>query len=401
MPELGERLRQLRVARGLSQSELGDGRYSGSYISHIESGRRHPGPEVLGFLAERLGLAGSELDGNDEEQSDTRLTALLAASRRALALHDWDGAVRVAQQAAHLAQSQGRQSRRWESEMALAVALMASGRYCDAAELSEDLAGRPVVAAAGDLRAEARTLAARAARASGRLADSARLAALAVQDAADASPELLAEALVAELGALVTAERMADAAEPERRLRELTADLEPAIGSKVAWAIGNAAFARGEIEQGLDWHLRGADLSDPQVDARGWARLRLATAHYLVDHDVERAQDFLDQAQPIVMVLGNAGDIADLRLVQARALVGAGRPQHAVQLLTHLCGEAATLGDVRLEGELREALASALQIVGENQRARDELRRAAICFEEAQAPERALSMWHQFAAVEA
>ncbi len=281
MPDLGQRLRQLRVARGLSQAELGDGRYSGSYISHIESGRRRPGPEVMGFLAERLGLPTGELDGQQHlETSDARLSALLAASRRALGVHQWDEAVRLARQAAYLAEVQGRESRRWESDMALAEAVMASGRYAEAAELAEELATRPVVAATGDLRSEARTLAARAARASGRLSDSVRLASLAVEDAADSSASLLAEALVAELGALVTAERLADAAESEQRLRALVDELDPVSATKVAWAIGNAAFARGDVTEGIDWHLRGAALSDPQIDPRGWARLRLATAHY-------------------------------------------------------------------------------------------------------------------------
>ena len=53
---LGERLRQLRVAAGLTQSELADGRFSKEYISQIERGKTRPTAETLDWLAARLGV---------------------------------------------------------------------------------------------------------------------------------------------------------------------------------------------------------------------------------------------------------------------------------------------------------------------------------------------------------
>lgn len=144
MQELGERIRQLRVAHGMSQTALGDGRYSGSYISHIESGRRRPGSEVLGFIAARLGLAVAELDPDDPESADADVVALLAGVRRSLAAKQWDAAVRSARQASLLAAELHRDSRCWEADFLLASALMASGRYEEAGELAVDLASRSV-----------------------------------------------------------------------------------------------------------------------------------------------------------------------------------------------------------------------------------------------------------------
>jgi transcriptional regulator with XRE-family HTH domain len=58
---LGDRLRDSRVSRGLSQSALARGLVSPSYVSLIESGRRLPEREVLEAFAERLGTTSEYL----------------------------------------------------------------------------------------------------------------------------------------------------------------------------------------------------------------------------------------------------------------------------------------------------------------------------------------------------
>jgi tetratricopeptide (TPR) repeat protein len=52
---LGERLRQLRVAAGLTQSELAGERFSKEYVSQIERGKTRPTTETIDWLAARLG----------------------------------------------------------------------------------------------------------------------------------------------------------------------------------------------------------------------------------------------------------------------------------------------------------------------------------------------------------
>src|SRR5258706_7909491 len=53
---LGERLRQLRVAGGLTQSELAGERFSKEYVSQIERGKTRPTRETIDWLAVRLGV---------------------------------------------------------------------------------------------------------------------------------------------------------------------------------------------------------------------------------------------------------------------------------------------------------------------------------------------------------
>ena len=48
---LGERLRQLRVAAGLTQSELAGERFSKEYVSQIERGKTRPTRETIDWLS--------------------------------------------------------------------------------------------------------------------------------------------------------------------------------------------------------------------------------------------------------------------------------------------------------------------------------------------------------------
>ena len=61
MTTIGDRVRELRTSKGLSQQALtGDG-ISAGYVSLIESGKRTPSAEVAAKLAQRLGVEVSEL----------------------------------------------------------------------------------------------------------------------------------------------------------------------------------------------------------------------------------------------------------------------------------------------------------------------------------------------------
>src|SRR5437762_3355579 len=53
---VGERLRQLRVASGLTQSELAGERFSKEYVSQIERGKTRPTRETVEWLPPRLGV---------------------------------------------------------------------------------------------------------------------------------------------------------------------------------------------------------------------------------------------------------------------------------------------------------------------------------------------------------
>jgi transcriptional regulator with XRE-family HTH domain len=94
---LGERLRQLRVAAGLTQSDLAGDRFSKEYVSQIERGKTRPTVETIEWLAARLGVdAGFLANGVSTDQRgrvETRLAqaeALLESEQddEALAVYD-------------------------------------------------------------------------------------------------------------------------------------------------------------------------------------------------------------------------------------------------------------------------------------------------------------------------
>src|SRR5690242_21741960 len=63
---VGERLRRLRLARGLSQRDLSAPGVSYAYISRIEAGARRPSVKALRMLAQKLGVTAEYLETGSE-----------------------------------------------------------------------------------------------------------------------------------------------------------------------------------------------------------------------------------------------------------------------------------------------------------------------------------------------
>jgi tetratricopeptide (TPR) repeat protein len=77
-PRLGERVRQLRVAAGLTQSELAGDRFSKEYISQIERGKTRPTQETVDWLALRLGVDSGFLASGVSADERDKAEAILA-----------------------------------------------------------------------------------------------------------------------------------------------------------------------------------------------------------------------------------------------------------------------------------------------------------------------------------
>ena len=94
---LGERLRQLRVAAGLTQGELAGDRFSKEYVSQIERGKTRPTAETIEWLAKRLDVDTNFLANGvstDErgrvEAGLARAEALMRADRIPEALDEFE-----------------------------------------------------------------------------------------------------------------------------------------------------------------------------------------------------------------------------------------------------------------------------------------------------------------------
>lgn len=84
---LGTRLRDARLALGLTQMQAAEGIITGAFLSLIESGQRTPSPKVAAALAARLRLS---LD--PKESPEDAMTAAAVGVEVALRLGDWQTA---------------------------------------------------------------------------------------------------------------------------------------------------------------------------------------------------------------------------------------------------------------------------------------------------------------------
>jgi transcriptional regulator with XRE-family HTH domain len=80
---IGQRLRRLRLERGLSQRALAEPGVSYAYISRIEAGTRQPSVKALRKLAPKLGVSADYLEtGSDLAPTQQRELKLADAALR-------------------------------------------------------------------------------------------------------------------------------------------------------------------------------------------------------------------------------------------------------------------------------------------------------------------------------
>src|SRR3982751_2874088 len=90
---LGERLRQLRVAAGLTQTDLAGDRFSKEYVSQIERGKTRPTRETIEWLAAKLGVDAGFLERGVSADERSRVEAMLARAEALTNAHQYDDAI--------------------------------------------------------------------------------------------------------------------------------------------------------------------------------------------------------------------------------------------------------------------------------------------------------------------
>jgi tetratricopeptide (TPR) repeat protein len=98
---LGTRLRQLRVAAGLTQSDLAGDRFSKEYVSQIERGKTRPTPQTLGWIAERLGVDASYLETGQTWEEYAEVEAAVIRAEAAVEGQHFDDAIEVLEGISH------------------------------------------------------------------------------------------------------------------------------------------------------------------------------------------------------------------------------------------------------------------------------------------------------------
>ena len=86
-------MRQLRIARGLTQAQLGFGRFTKEYVSQIERGRVRPNEAAVEWLAERLEVPRRYLETGLSSAEHERLAGLISRAEAAVAAREFDEAI--------------------------------------------------------------------------------------------------------------------------------------------------------------------------------------------------------------------------------------------------------------------------------------------------------------------
>ena len=143
---LGERVRALRVAAGMTQTQLAGDRFSKEYISQIERGKTRPTNTTIAWLAEQLGVDPSYVASGVSVEERTKVEAQLAHAEALAASHRDDDAVEAFHEAAAGVRQTGSHALELRALTGEAWSLQELGRVQEAIELlvaAREIAERP------------------------------------------------------------------------------------------------------------------------------------------------------------------------------------------------------------------------------------------------------------------
>ncbi len=338
----GEKLRSGRTAKALTQSDLGAGRYSASYVSLLESGQRRPTTEMALHFARVLDLDPQAVLGWMTSGPSDEAGALAAAMQNAQGawdLKDYALAVSEAGYAASLATEQGNAVAWWHLTNLQADAYSAQRRHGETEAKLLELLAHPLTVDRPELHATVLGGLSTVRRFGSDLPGALALARSAAAAAAPL-PEYSAIRLktkfilIASLSVLGLLEEASEEALSLTGIEQVGGVPSPTIG-RAGWVVGNIAFRRGDIETGIGQHTLAASHLRPQADIQLWSHFNLASAGVrlragLSDAGVERC---LSNAELGLRIAGTKVQRAELLLAQAQLRALRGEMEKVMPLL--------------------------------------------------------------------
>lgn len=405
---VGDRIRRLRRERGLTQAALGGGRFSESYISLIESGRREATPEVLAHLAEALGCSVGALLGVEQAPDAAEAEMLIRRGEWETSSGRPESAIAHLTRGVTLAEQLNLPALATRGKAGLAKALEIAGRLTDAVAVWEGL----VADAAGDPRngwwAAATVGLSRCCREIGDLDRAIQVGEQFWQSAGHsggAAKEGLEEVVVAGATLLTAYLELGD----QNRSRELAAelvDLAEYTGTPMAtgaayWNAALAAQADGRMADALRLAEKAQASLAQTEDVRNKARLQTALAglHLRVRPPaIEDAIRLLQDAEPVLAQFGNAVDVSYCRTELARAYLQLLDYERAREIAATTIAELDSAGESRIESSRTLMVLSAAESgLGNKTAAHEAIHRAADLLEQAGANRQAASSWTELA----
>lgn len=332
--DLAERLRDERVRAGLTKTALARPRYTVSYVSQIESGKRTPSTEAVSYFAERLDVTPAYLSTGVPEGEDDRLRFAIEDARLATRDDRFDHAEALLLRARDDAERFGLTRPRARAVMALGELRARTGRVREAIDLFEECIE-------GDLPArevgEAVAALGRAYRRVGDLGYAADLieSHLSRHDSGPLEPGVAADlqavlvSIYFERGDLVRAERTA-----ARAIAAADQDTSAEIRARTYWDAARVLSDTGRWDDALELITRARVLLEHLDDRRRLARIYNATAFLCLEADPPRtveAATHLDRAEAILWESGSPEDLAYVMTERGRVALLERRYDSAVK----------------------------------------------------------------------
>jgi transcriptional regulator with XRE-family HTH domain len=362
---IGQRLKRLRLERGLSQRELAAPGVSYAYISRIEAGTRQPSVKALRKLAAKLEVSADYLETGSDLDAGEELELRLADLELAVRLGRSEGVEGELNRALAEAQATGDKLTARRARIVLAEVSQERGAYADAVEqLEAAVAGEPFSPVANiDVYSQL-------GRAYAGAGHTPRAAALFERCLAELGDDddptiearyatLLSYAL-SDMGELGRAEEVV-----RRALARVEGSEDPYTRVRLYWSLSRLAYSEGRESVALTNVRRAIALLQATDDSLHLARAHLLAAHItLAREDAQAATVHLDNAMPLLGAAPSAQDLTELKILRSRVATMTGDVEGALSLAR----EALELGAEQSptdEGYAHAALAGAQARAGD------------------------------------
>lgn len=394
--DLPSRFRDLRQRAGLTKTALASPRYTVSFVSQIESGRRRPSQEAMAFFAERLGVSAPYLATGVPEGIEDYLRYRLEESRRLLRNGDLEQADRTLSHLRSQAAEYGLTRAQAQAIAATGDLLLRRGKVRDAVDVLEE-------ALEGDLpEREAGMAVASLSRAYRSLGDLVyasevietflkRAGSGPLDPAVSAELQTVLVSIYFERGDVVRAERAAG--------RAIAAAGEGApveIRANTYWAASRVLAEARRWDEALEFATRARVLMEGLDDRRRVAQLHNAYAFICLEMDpprVEEAAGHLQRAEDMLAGDRASGDLAYVLTERSRLALMEGRPEEALE---HVERALADVGNDELEvARCMFLKGRALSSLDRREEARSALREAAGLFGSRGARQQEAACWRE------
>ncbi|NJP53835.1 helix-turn-helix domain-containing protein [Streptomyces sp. SBST2-5] len=400
-PSFGQRVRELRRARGLSQGDLAGDGVSPSYVSLVESGRRVPSLKAARTIATRLGTTVEKLcepgAGDSRRTHRLELVGQLVAARSSQLAGDWPAARRRLESVIEEAADSGLDEMGWEARWELAAVL----ERLDATDAREQtlraLADDPLTGAAPLLHVWVAAELSRLYRRQGDLGEAVRCAenAQAAANGLDADRPERGEAQVALLAAYVEsgewhrARDLADAV-----LEQTSRGADDQLRATALWAAAGVRHLDGHTETALKLLHQADDLLAPAVDMARRVRLTRARALLALEAGDDSAAALLEQARHAGALVPTPESASWLATLEVLADLRGADPSRALEHAAGIVPESPELPPLD-RSRCAVMRARARRAAGREEEAEADFRTAAAGYETAGAYRLAMATWRE------